>query len=287
MCSTGPFQFRWLRGYIQSSCYYHHQIGNINLTHYHIFRCCMTEMLVTSYSVTYFIYILRKPGFCFHYYCAVYGECKYSDTFWLADRVRLLVHYTISLSSLCKLIWGHWNYKMPVRYILSSVRVRLSIFSQSSIIQYMGLCVFSLPISLVMIERIYTLSYYHHQTGRMNFYPLFRVGSWNNGMHCMSLSILLTVVCLLIWDLQSSVVAITNVTHLLYREASEILNHWNSPIYIYSVEMIQNGFSGVVCWPQPDLPCVVGVSIMWIIKRHIWKLTEHPLWTKNNQSLRQ
>ena len=36
MCSTGPFQFGWLRGYIHSSCYYHHQIGSINLTHYHI-----------------------------------------------------------------------------------------------------------------------------------------------------------------------------------------------------------------------------------------------------------
>ena len=37
MCSTGPFQFRWLRGYIHRSCYYHHQIGSINLTHHHIF----------------------------------------------------------------------------------------------------------------------------------------------------------------------------------------------------------------------------------------------------------
>ena len=33
MCSTGPFPIRWLRGYIHSSCYYHHQIGSINLTH--------------------------------------------------------------------------------------------------------------------------------------------------------------------------------------------------------------------------------------------------------------
>ena len=61
----------------------------------------------------------------------------------------------ISFSSLCKAIWRHRNYKMPVRYILSSVWVRLSIFSQLSIIHYLGLCVFSLPISLVMIERIY------------------------------------------------------------------------------------------------------------------------------------
>ena len=29
-------------------------------------------------------------------------------------------------------------------------------------------------------EHIYTLSYYHHQIGSMNFYPLFRVRSWNN-----------------------------------------------------------------------------------------------------------
>ena len=99
--------------------------------------------------------------------------------------IRLFVHNTISLSSLCKLIWRHWTYKMPVRYILSSVWVRLSIFSQLSIIQYMGLCVFSLPISLVMIEMIYTLFYYHHQIGSMYYYPLLGARSWNNGMRCM------------------------------------------------------------------------------------------------------
>ena len=121
------------------------------------FRGCVPEMSVTSYSVTYCIYVPWKPGICFHYYCEVYDECKYSDMFWLADHTCLFVQYIISLSSLCKLIWRHWTYKMPVRYILSSVWVRLSIFSPSSIIQYVGLYGFSLPISLVMIERIYTL----------------------------------------------------------------------------------------------------------------------------------
>ena len=38
-------------------------------------------------------------------------------------------------------IWRHWTYKMPVRYSLSSVWVRLSIFSQLSIIQYVCVCV--------------------------------------------------------------------------------------------------------------------------------------------------
>ena len=150
----------WKDIYIYSSCYYHHQIGSIHLSHcYHIFRGCVPEMFVTSYSVTYCIYVPGKPGICFHYHCAVYDECKYSDTFWLADHTRLFVQYTISLSSLCKLIWRHWTYKMPVRYILSSVWVRFSIFSPLSIIQYVGLYVYSLPISLVMIERIYIYIY--------------------------------------------------------------------------------------------------------------------------------
>ena len=54
-------------------------------------------------------------------------------------------------------ILGHWTYKMPVRYNLWSVWVRFSILSQLSITHYVGLCVFSLPFSLVMIERIYKL----------------------------------------------------------------------------------------------------------------------------------
>ena len=116
---------------------------------------CGPEMFVTSYSVTYYMYVPGKPGICFHYYCAVYDECKYSDTFWLADSICLFVQYTISLSPLCKLICRHWTYKMLVRYSLSSVWVRLSIFSPLSIIQYVGLYVISLPIPLVMIARIY------------------------------------------------------------------------------------------------------------------------------------
>ena len=61
------------------------------------------------------IYVPGKPGICFHYYCKVFDEYKYLDTFWLADRIRLFLQYTISLSSLCKLICRHWTYKMPVK----------------------------------------------------------------------------------------------------------------------------------------------------------------------------
>ena len=152
------------------------------------FRGCVPEISVAWYSVTYCIHIPGKPGFCFHYYCAVCDEYKWSHT---TDRIHLFVYYTISLSSLCKLTWRHWTYEIPVRYILSSVWERLNIFSQLSIIEYVGLCVFSLPISLVMIEIIYTLSYYHHQIGSINYHPLFSDRPWNNGVRCMSLYILI------------------------------------------------------------------------------------------------
>ena len=111
---------------------------------------CVSEMVVLPYSVIYYIYILGTLGLCFNclcsvYWCSVYGICKRSDTLWPAGRVRLFAYYTISLSSLCRLIWRHWTNKMLVRYMLPCVCLRLRLFSQLSFIQYMGLWVFSLP----------------------------------------------------------------------------------------------------------------------------------------------
>ena len=41
-------------------------------------------------------------------------------------------------------------------------------------------------------ENMYTFSYHHHHIGSMNYYPSFRVRSWNNGVRCMSFYILTT-----------------------------------------------------------------------------------------------
>ena len=60
-------------------------------------------------------------------------------------------------------IWRHRTYKMPVRYNLSSVWVRLSIFSQLSVIHYTicGAVCFQFTHFLCDDwENIYTLSYY-------------------------------------------------------------------------------------------------------------------------------
>ena len=85
------------------------------------FRGCVSEMVVLSYSVIYYIYIPGTLGPCFHYWCSVHGICKWSDTLWPVGRVRLFADHTISLSSLCRLIWRHWTTKMLVSYMLLSV----------------------------------------------------------------------------------------------------------------------------------------------------------------------
>ena len=82
----------------------------------------------------------QKPCYCLSSvtdFTSVKDDSRYLCHF----SIHLFVHYTISLSSLCKLIWRHWTKKMPVRYILSSVWITLSIFSQLSIMQCKG-CVF-------------------------------------------------------------------------------------------------------------------------------------------------
>ena len=110
-------------------------------------------MFVKSYSVKYCVYIPGKPGSVF-IIIVQFWSVQIVVYVWLADRIRLFVHYTISFSSLFKLLWRYWTYKMPVIYILSSVWARLIIFSQLFSVQYMGLCVLGLPIFLVMIEII-------------------------------------------------------------------------------------------------------------------------------------
>ena len=78
MCSIGSFQYRWLKGYIYSSCYYHHQIGSIHLSHcYHIFPwLCAWDVCYIIFCHLLHIRSGKKTGICFHYYCAVYDERK-------------------------------------------------------------------------------------------------------------------------------------------------------------------------------------------------------------------
>ena len=96
-----------------------------------------------------------------------------------------LLHYLIVIMGS---IWRYWNSnKILVRYFLSSVCLRLSQFFQSSFMQYMELCVFSLPISLMMIVRIGVL--YHNIIIKSEVWSIY---------HCLGLyhKTMVYVVCL-------------------------------------------------------------------------------------------
>ena len=105
---------------------------------------------------------------------------------WLADRFLLFVHYTISLSSLCKRYLKTLNLKFVE--CVSKIK-HILLVSHYTIC---GAVCFKFTHFLCDDwDNVYTLSHYHHQIGSMNYYPLFRVRSWNNGMRCMSFYILM------------------------------------------------------------------------------------------------
>ena len=81
------------------------------------------------------------------YHCAVYDECKYSDTFWL-QIVLVCLYTTPSRCHHC----ANLSEGIELINCLSDIVCRVL-----SIIQHAGLYVFNLPISLVMIQRIYIL----------------------------------------------------------------------------------------------------------------------------------
>ena len=43
------------------------------------------------------------------------------------------------------------------------------------------------------LDNIYTLSFYYHHIGSMNYHPLFKFRSWNNLVRCMSFYILMII----------------------------------------------------------------------------------------------
>ena len=92
----------------------------------------------TGWGVGVVVVVVGGYHIYFHYWCSVYGICKWSDTLWPVGRVRLFADYTISLSSLCRLIWKHWTTKMLVRYMMPSVCLRLRQFSQLSLYSLYG-----------------------------------------------------------------------------------------------------------------------------------------------------
>ena len=102
MCSPCPFQFRWLKGYIYNSCYYHHQIGSIHLSYYyHIFPWLCTwdvYYIIFCHVLHIYIYIHSRKN-------RILFSLLLHSLWWvqiiiyvLACRSYSFVHYSISLS---------------------------------------------------------------------------------------------------------------------------------------------------------------------------------------------
>ena len=123
-----------------SSCYYHHQIGSIHLSHcFHIFPwLCVWDV---CYIIFCHLYTFRENRE-FVFISIVHFTTSANSRIRLGLQIVFVCLYiTPSHSHHCaNFIWRNWTYKLLFRYNLSSVWVRLSIFSQLSIIQYVGLC---------------------------------------------------------------------------------------------------------------------------------------------------
>ena len=186
------FISRWLKGYI----YIAHVIIIIKseVSTFPIviifIRGCVPEMFVTSYSVTHYIYVPGKTGICFIIIVQ----------FMKSANIRIRFGLQIVLVSLYSTP-SHHHHCANLSEGIELIKCLSDIFVECvskikhilSVIHYTicgAVCFQFTHFSCDDWENIYTLSYYHHQIGSMNYYPLFRVRSWNNGVRCMSFYIL-------------------------------------------------------------------------------------------------
>ena len=137
-----------------------------------MFRGCVSEVVVPTYAVG----SICSPENLGLFYLLLCSRMM---------RANNRLHYGPIVIFVCLYIAPpHYHYHsdvskgmelLLVRYSLSSVYLELSRFSQLSFMQYMSLCVFSLPISLVCdYENMYALCNYHHQV--WNIWHSLRLG---------------------------------------------------------------------------------------------------------------
>ena len=111
------------------------------------FRGCVPEVVVTSYVVGYICVLVLFLLLC-RFMVFANNRMHYGPMvvfIYLQFTLPHCYHYADVSEGI-----GILKYKL-VRYILPSVCLRFSQFSQLSVIKYMGPCVISLPIPLMMI----------------------------------------------------------------------------------------------------------------------------------------
>ena len=162
MFSTDPFQYRWLKRYIYSSCYYHHQIGSIHLSHcYHIFPwLCVWDDCYIIFCYLLHMHSAKTGNLFLLILCSLWWVQKSGIRF---DLKIVLVYLYITPS--------HYHHRASLFEHIELIKCPSDIVChQFSIIQYTALCVFSLPIPLWWLRECIYLSYHHHhQRGSMKY----------------------------------------------------------------------------------------------------------------------
>ena len=117
------------------------------IIHVIFFRGCVPVVVVPSCAVG-FLHIPKNLGFEYSIAVQAYDVRIYSSTLWADGGIRVFAHQITLLSWLCRPIWRYWTCHVTV----SSVCLRFSQFSQLSFMQYMGLCLLSSPIPLIIVR---------------------------------------------------------------------------------------------------------------------------------------
>ena len=140
-------------------------------------------MSVTSYPVTYCIYVPVKTGNLFSsLLCSLWWVQIVGLQIILVHLYSIIIVQTylktLNLSNACPVYFVECV--SQIEHILSVIHYTICravyfLFTHLSCDDW---------------ENIFTLSYYHHQIGSMNYYPLFTVRSWSNVVRCMSFYIL-------------------------------------------------------------------------------------------------
>ena len=194
MCSTGPNQYRWLKGYIYSSCYYRHQIGSIHLSHCYHFPVVVCLRYLLHHILSLIAHTFRENRtlfsllLCSLRWVQIVGyvlPCRsYSFGCIVHHLIIIIVQTylkTLNLKSACQIYFVECVSK--IKHILSVIQYRIHYIICGAV------CFQFTHSPCDDWDNIYTLSY-HQQIGSMNYYPFFRVRSWNNGVRCMSFYIL-------------------------------------------------------------------------------------------------
>ena len=143
-------------------------------------------MFLVSYSVTYSIYVLGKPDFVFIIIVQ----------FVISANIRIRFGLQIVLVCLYSTP-SHYHHCANLSEGIELIKCLSDIFVGCvskikhipSLIHYTicgSVCFQFTILTCDDWDNIYTLSYYHHQIGSMNYNPLFRVRSRNNSVRCMS-----------------------------------------------------------------------------------------------------